>query len=963
MALRLDTSRSLISKKLVGAFIATFALFIQPLVGLNVPAAFAATSDITQLAFTNVPVSVEQDNVTSLLTVALRNAGSTSENLDTPATKLKVVSSSVGGRFSSNGTSGWTATPSFTMASGSSSRSFYYKDSSVGTPTLTATAADNANVSYSWTAATQQVTVTPTPAPNATLTSTLGATAKTKITENFKAKITKASGSSTPNVRVKTTLADPSQEADVTFEYEHNGSYYPISSTGGVTYFGASAGFPLSTATSLLRVTFNAPGVYEATSQIVDAATGSPIGNPVTKTVTVTNAVRYVSTAGNDAGNNCAVKNTPCKTIQRAINQANEGETIRVASGIYSESVNVNKSVNLLGAQANTDPRPSIGSARTIGSSDETIVKALKNQQVFKIAADDVIINGFEITQEGGVGIADAVKASSAQSNLTIKNNFVVNATDEAIQLEAGDTHLVTQNFIQNPVGDGITLSTYAPVQGENLRIINNDISGSTSSFGSIYLYGTSNVTIRGNVIDTQATGIALGSDGLPVKDVTVSGNTILTELRTAYSALAVGVAVDGDSDGITITGNTIKQDSIEADSRESTYPDRFNLIRIGVAPAANPTDVVVRNNNLSKINPSNYVYVNPGVTNKVNVTRNWWNSDSNPSSKINNPSSAKFEPWLCEEYTGQASPRQSINGVCDQTDPEINITPVGKKSNKNSIVIRGTVTDDESDIQSVTVKIDGVSYNATLSGSDWSIEVPANALADGDYSIKATAKNTAGLSGEDTKTFTVDSTPPAFYNLSTLRNADGSYTVSATSASADIDTSTVKLLLNGSPISVSMIDNQDGTFTWTGVTPVLVGGLTYSFMVKGTDAIGNETVTSPHVFVSSVVVSAPTIIDTDFSAGDDKISSLPTVDSARTIAHLVTDGAGGDKSDAKAEVLGTNTKDTDSSADKVAAIAPSEDGWKLWGVAWYWYLLALGALGIGSWYAMKWYRGREEDF
>lgn len=42
MALQPTTSRSLISRKLVGAFVAIFALFIQPLVALDVPSAFAA---------------------------------------------------------------------------------------------------------------------------------------------------------------------------------------------------------------------------------------------------------------------------------------------------------------------------------------------------------------------------------------------------------------------------------------------------------------------------------------------------------------------------------------------------------------------------------------------------------------------------------------------------------------------------------------------------------------------------------------------------------------------------------------------------------------------------------------------------------------------------------------------------------------------------------------------------------
>ncbi len=47
--------------------------------------------------------------------------------------------------------------------------------------------------------------------------------------------------------------------------------------------------------------------------------------------------VRYVAPTGSDTGNDCSNPASPCATIQHAVDQANPGDEIRVAAGIYSD--------------------------------------------------------------------------------------------------------------------------------------------------------------------------------------------------------------------------------------------------------------------------------------------------------------------------------------------------------------------------------------------------------------------------------------------------------------------------------------------------------------------------------------------------------------------------------------------------------------------------------------------------
>lgn len=108
---------------------------------------------ISKIAFTTAEQTIIQDAVSSIMTIEIQDADGNAVTVLTDTT-INLSSSSAGGSFSLN-SSPWQAITSVTIAAGSSSASFYYKDSNVGTPTITAAESP----SVGWTDATQTVTV------------------------------------------------------------------------------------------------------------------------------------------------------------------------------------------------------------------------------------------------------------------------------------------------------------------------------------------------------------------------------------------------------------------------------------------------------------------------------------------------------------------------------------------------------------------------------------------------------------------------------------------------------------------------------------------------------------------------------------------------------------------------------------------------------------------------------------
>jgi len=246
----------------------------------------------------------------------------------------------------------------------------------------------------------------------------------------------------------------------------------------------------------------------------------------------------------------------PYKTIAPAIPRVIAGGTVYVAAGTYDEDILIDKSLNLIGAEA------SIVSIRgVIGGSGSTI----------QVASSNVTIAGFTITRLGNnpaqwdlaLNTAGIAIQGLSYSGVIIRDN-ILSGNRTAIDINASGGHTVRNNVIKDN-RTGIVMRN----QTDNLTIIENYITNNWTD-GVLFLDASSgtnsppqtalnciisNNNISGNwygqIVDRQ-TGGSLPAPGTNLKNF--SGNwlgTITPVISTAnstepgYSAL-IPVAYGG---------------------------------------------------------------------------------------------------------------------------------------------------------------------------------------------------------------------------------------------------------------------------------------------------------------------------------------------------------------------------------------------------------------------------------
>jgi len=206
-------------------------------------------------------------------------------------------------------------------------------------------------------------------------------------------------------------------------------------------------------------------------------------------------------------------------TIQSAVDAATTGDTIIVRDGTYIENINLNKE-NL--------------TVKSENGADKTIIQAAdSNNNVFKITADYVTIDGFTIKGgSSGVYIGERAWLKVADYSTISNNNILGNNKGISLAdvfwcspygwpcfIDGSDGNLITNNVISNS-NIGIELVRIS----NNNTIKNNNISN--SSFG-IWLYESWGNKFTNNIISNNGRGIQIirGYSNI-ILDNTISNNS-----------------------------------------------------------------------------------------------------------------------------------------------------------------------------------------------------------------------------------------------------------------------------------------------------------------------------------------------------------------------------------------------------------------------------------------------------
>jgi hypothetical protein len=372
----------------------------------------------------------------------------------------------------------------------------------------------------------------------------------------------------------------------------------------------------------------------------------------------------YVDSANGSDTNDGETPGTALQSIQTAVNTVNSGGTVEVLAGAYTESVTVNKSVTINGANAgispNDDTDPLDPNTDRVAESEITVTGA---NRAFTISAMNVTIDGFKFMNTGSSNttVQEAIIAAGQNfggdaSGVKVINNLFVNTSRVLVQFN-GSTNMnggtIDNNRVENPTrpptGCNTAPTTAASACGHQL----------------FNPWKTDNVSFQHNV----AFATAGNRDRVRTLNVSSSTNVTIAYNTLRYTCIFTCFSVPLDASPVEIAYNDAVTDAGQVFAIHPTWSTgtinvHHNLMTsTGDFPIAvdNTTadldNVHINRNAISGtgfIRNGNDSFTVEGLE-TLDATCNWWSDSDGPNPALfYGP--VDFTPWLKSS---------DLDGVC----------------------------------------------------------------------------------------------------------------------------------------------------------------------------------------------------------------------------------------------------------------------------------------------------------
>ena len=276
-------------------------------------------------------------------------------------------------------------------------------------------------------------------------------------------------------------------------------------------------------------------------------------------------------------------------TIQAAINNATDGDTVFVYNGTYQENLVLNKSVTLVGE----DKAITIVDGGGVGT-------------VLYVSANNVSIINFTIRNGGSSTPASGISVISNYVN--IKENTVANSYF-GIHLANSKGNVISNcSILGNQVGVSLESSVNNVLESNNVTdnddigvhlhysssnvVQRNSVSGN-GSYG-IYLQHSSNNTLNGNLVTGRQNGIFLDSSG----NNTLSNNSMISnQYNFGVSANRLSDFIQNVDTSNIVNGKPVYYLVNQKDLLINSYSNP----EVGYLAIINSTDVTLRDLNLTE--------------------------------------------------------------------------------------------------------------------------------------------------------------------------------------------------------------------------------------------------------------------------------------------------------------------------------------------------------------------------